>query len=103
MKIILREDQLEKLINSLPDFEEKSYAQDSFDSSDSKDLTCRCQDFSLFYNCKNCMDCCRSHGGPNQDAVAPITGMGSVSYSYSDPGEIATSNSSSSFGYVKPK
>ena len=91
MKIILREDQLESLISSLPDFE---------DDDTSSGQTCRCKDFSLFYGCTDCFVCCRDNGGPNQDSVAPITGMGTVTYSY-DPGEIATTNSSSSFGYVK--
>tara|TARA_R100000664_G_C2640338_1_gene65643 strand:+ start:117 stop:389 length:273 start_codon:yes stop_codon:yes gene_type:complete len=89
MKIILREDQLENLINSIPDYEEDI------------GMTCRCQDYTLFYGCTTCENCCSDHGGINQDAIVPITGLGSVEYSYSDPAPIATSNSSSSFGYYK--
>ena len=88
-KIILREDQLEDLISSLPDYEDEV--------SNDEDVPCRCNDFSLIYNV-DCESGCADHGGMNMDSVAPITGMGQVEYSY--PGEIASSNASSSFGYT---
>jgi len=87
-KIILREDQLEELISSLPDYENEGV-----------DAPCRCNDFSLIYNSGDCEAGCQGHGGPKMDTIAPITGMGDVEYSY-EPGEIASSNSSSSFGYT---
>ena len=90
-KIILREDQLEDLISGLPDFENEGGMTDE---------PCRCNDFSLIYNSNDCYVGCEGHGGPKEDDImAPITGMGDVQYSY-DPSEIASTNSSSSFGYT---
>jgi|TARA_R110001583_G_scaffold192_2_gene1853 hypothetical protein len=89
-KIILREDQLEDLIDSLDDFENEGVDDGT---------PCRCNDFSLIYNTPNCEVGCEDHGGSKIDSLAPITGMGDVQFSY-EPGEIASSNASSSFGYT---
>tara|TARA_R100000900_G_scaffold140858_1_gene121563 strand:- start:571 stop:870 length:300 start_codon:yes stop_codon:yes gene_type:complete len=62
---------------------------------------CDCVDGTIQFACESCDSCCSSNGGWMESTIAPIVGMGDVSYSYDD-GPIETSNSSSSFGYVDP-
>ena len=94
-KIIVTEQQLGNMIQNLtttdPNFLDDESSQD-----------CMCNDYSMMYGCYDCELCCQDKGGHmvSDSEYAPIAGMGTVEYSYADPAEIATSNASSSFGYV---
>ena len=93
-KVIVTEQQLGDLVQNLtttdPNFEGDKI---------SRDCTC------MMYGCYDCNLCCQNKGGytESDSEFAPIAGMGTVEYSYKDPAEIATTNASSSFGYVKQK
>ena len=76
-KIILREDQLEDLIDSLDDFENEGVDDGT---------PCRCNDFSLIYNTPNCEVGCEDHGGSKIEEILTdslITRLLKITYSSS--------------------
>ena len=94
-KVIVTEQQLGDLVQNLTTTNPNFTADEISDD-------CTCNDYSMMYGCYDCHLCCQNKGGytESDSDFAPITGMGTVEYSYRDPAEIATSNASSSFGYV---
>lgn len=96
-KIIVTEQQLGNIVQNLTTTD-PNFLDDEETSQD-----CMCNDYSMMYGCYDCELCCQDRGGPlyNDSEYVPIAGMGSVEYSYVDPAEIATTNASSSFGYVR--
>jgi len=97
-KVIVTEQQLGDLVQNLTTTD-PSFIDDEISDD------CTCNDYSMMYGCYDCHLCCQNKGGytESDSEFAPIAGMGTVEYSYRDPAEIATTNASSSFGYVRQK